>query len=256
MAGTSAKVAARAAMLRQLPTAIALAFAVASTARAQVTADVRAAVALRATHIGALVPLMTPAMVSRRLNGAQLGLRYGLLDEGGVRTQAIAAAVTFLAGLESSVTLNAGVRDGDCGPCAPALMLGAGADMRIFERGAATGPQLSAAVAGDLGYAQLKPGDESAVAFSVGVPVSLSFATGGREGLHVVPFVTPGFGAGKTSDPCLFPGCPQSGTRFLIGGGIGVWNPLSNLSASIGINQVVIEEAQPVFGVNVTFGGR
>lgn len=242
--------------LRTLIAATMLAAALPSPSRAQFTGDVRAAIALRATHIGALVPMMTPAMASRRLNGAQLGLRYGLLDESGVRTQAIAAAVTFLAGFESSVTLDAGVRDADCSTCSPALMLGAGADMRIYESGDAGGSQLNVAVSGELGYAQLKPGNAHALALGVGVPIALSFATGGRQGLHVVPYFTPGFGAGSTSDPCPFVACSQSGTRFMLGGGIGVWNPMSNLSASLGVSQVMISDAQPVFGVNVTFGGR
>lgn len=228
-----------------------------SASAAQTTeADVRAAVALRATHIASLTPMMTPAMISRRLNGAQLALRYGLLDESGVRTQAVAASGMFLVGLQSSVSLTAGVNDADCTGCSPALMLGAGADMRIMDAPNVLGGALSVAVSGDVGYAQLKPGSEHALALGIGAPVTLSIGGGGSQGLRFVPFFTPVFGVGETSTPCFLVSCQRSGTRFVLGGGIGVWNPISNLSASIGINQVVISGAQPVFGVNVVLGGR
>lgn len=230
----------------------------ASFARAQTAGDVRAAAALQSTHVGALTPMMTPAMISRRLNGAQFGLRYGLLDEDGTRTQAVAAALTFLAGLASSVTLNAGVLDADCPNCSPALMLGAGADMRVADVAEVlgSGSQLSVAVSGEFGYARLEPSDDYALALGIGAPVTLSLGGGGREGLRFVPFVTPMFGVGETSTPCLIGGCTRSGTRWVLGGGLGVWNPMSNLSASVGVNQVMISGAQPVFGVNVVFGGR
>ncbi|HJQ21927.1 MAG TPA: hypothetical protein VJ867_16405 [Gemmatimonadaceae bacterium] len=228
----------------------------ASNVGAQDAGDLRAAIALRSTHIGALTPLLTPAMASRRLNGAQFGIRYGYLNESNITTQAIAAAAIFTVGLQSSVTLNAGVLDANCVQCSPAMMLGADADMRIADRAGFMGGQLSVAVNGQAGYAQLKPGSDHAMALAVGVPFALSFGGGGSDGLRFAPFVTPSFGVGETSDPCAFGGCSQSGTRFLVAGGIGVWNPMSNISASIGINQTVISGAQPVFGVNVSVGGR
>ena len=53
-----------------------------SLATAQ-TRDERAFTALRASPLGSLTPLLTPAMLSRRPNGAQLGIRYALRDEHG-----------------------------------------------------------------------------------------------------------------------------------------------------------------------------
>lgn len=81
-------------------------------------------VALRGSHLGALTPLITPAMISRRLNGAQLGLRYGFREEFDLSTQAVALSGIFGLGLSSSVALTAGVTDADCFSCSPALMLG------------------------------------------------------------------------------------------------------------------------------------
>jgi hypothetical protein len=222
------------------------------------TGDARALIALRATHIGALTPTITPAMLSRRLNGMQLGLRYGWHEEDGITTHAVAASGILGVGMTSSIALTAGVSDADCGPCSPALLLGIGGDMRVVEMGdvVAGGSSLSVAVSGDVGFAQLKPGDETGLALGIGAPVTLTFAAT-PDGLRFAPYVTPVFGVGSTSLGCSGLGeCEESGTRFVIGGGIGVWNPLTSISASLGINHVMADGANPVFGVNVQIGGR
>lgn len=220
--------------------------------------DERALIALRATHLGALTPLTTPAMLSRRLNGVQLGLRYGWREEVGITTQAVAASGILGVGMASSVTLTAGVSDADCAPCSPALMLGLGGDMRVFEAGdvMAGGSSLSVAVSGDLAYAQLKPSDETGIALGIGAPVTLTFAAT-PEGIRFAPFFTPIFGVGSTTFGCpALVDCEESGTRFVLGGGVAVWNPLSSISASLGINHVLADGAKPVYGVSVQLGGR
>lgn len=217
----------------------------------------RAFMALRASPIGALIPMLTPAMLSRTLNGAQLGIRYGLRDEGGVKTQSVAGSALFGLGIQSSMTLTAGVSDADCFNCTPALLLGVAGDMRLYEGGdvAGGGSSLSVGVSGELGFAQLKPTE--AFVLGIGAPIAMSLGGGGREGLRFVPYFTPTFGIGQTNAPCAaLMVCEQSGTRWVLGGGIGVWNPISSVSASLGINQVMLTGAKPVFGVNVTFGGR
>jgi hypothetical protein len=222
--------------------------------------DSRAFAALRSSHVGSLTPLLTPAMISRQLNGAQLAIRYGRRDERNVRTQAIAASAVFGIGLQSSATFTAGALDADCTSCSPALLLGIGGDMRVAEFGdiMGGGSQLSVAVSGDLGYAQLKPGDDYAATLAVGAPITLSLSGGGREALRIAPYFTPVFGVGETSTPCMNTAstCDKSGMRWVLGGGVGVWNRTSSVSASLGVNQVVLSGARPVFGLNVIFGGR
>jgi hypothetical protein len=226
-------------------------------ADAQSTSERSALIALRGTPIGSLSPIMTPAMVSRRLNGAQLGIRYGLRDEGNVRSQAVAGSVIVGLGLESSASLTAGVIDADCLNCSPDLMLGLAGDMRVFERGdvAASGSSFSIAISGDLGYGRPEEA-EHVISLGVGAPMTLSFGAT-PEGMRIAPFFTPVFGIGSISAPCpvLLP-CENSGTRFVLGGGIGFWNPISSISASIGVNHVMTDGAQPLFGVNVLIGGR
>jgi hypothetical protein len=224
--------------------------------RAQSGAE-RAFVALRATHIGALTPIMTPAMISRRLNGAQLAIRYGLRDENDVRAHSVAGSGILAIGLQSSVSITAGVQFGQ-GSADSQLMVGLGGDMRLYESGdPSSGSTLSLALSGDLGYAQLKPGDQSGLALGIGAPVTIMFGAT-PEGMRIAPFFTPVFGIGSTTGGCpvAFPSCEESGIRWVLGGGIGVWNPVSSISASIGVNQVLLDGAKPVFGVNVTLGGR
>ena len=243
-------------MKRLIPLAAAL-LALPQGSHAQ-SGDARALIVLRATHIGALTPIITPAMLSRRLNGMQLGLRYGWHEEEGVTTHAVAFSGMLGVGMASSIALTAGVADADCGPCSPALMLGIGGDMRIVELGdlAGGGSSLSLALSGDVAYAQLKPGDETGLALGIGAPVTLTFAAA-PDGLRFAPYVTPVFGVGSTSLGCTgLLECEESGTRFVIGGGVGVWNPLTSISASLGINHVMADGANPVFGVNVQIGGR
>lgn len=224
------------------------------------TGDARAFAALRSSHVGSLTPLLTPAMISRQLNGAQLAIRYGRRDESNVRTQALAGSAMFGLGLQSSTTITAGVLDADCTGCSPGLLLGLGGDMRIAEYGdiVGGGSQISVAVSGDLGYAQLKPTDDYAITLAVGLPLTLSVSGGGREALRIAPYFTPVFGVGETSTPCMNTAttCDKSGMRWVLGGGVGVWNRTSPISATIGINQVVLSGAKPVFGLNVIIGGR
>ena len=223
-----------------------------------------AAQALSATHIGGLTPLMTPSMIRRTLNGAQLGVRYGLREEPGrgTRMHMVAGSAIFAVGLQSSVALTAGTSDAECTNCTPAIVLGLGGDMRVFERGdlLVAGSSFTVAVNGDFGYARQSLADnQSVIALGVGAPMTLVLGAD-RQGMRVATFFTPVFGVGQLNDLVCLGGPPcdttESGTRILLGGGIGIWNPLSSISASLGINQVMIGGAHPVFGVSVVVGGR
>ena len=220
--------------------------------------DLFAAVALAATPIGALTPLMSPSMVGRTLDGAQLALRYGQSGgDGGSTTRNIAGSGIFSVGLKSSVSITAGVQTNNCPSCSPTILLGAGGDMRLYDGGevAGGGSGLAVSVSGDFGYGRAF-GEDDAYALGVGTPVTLSLASGGRDALHIVPFFTPVFGIGQTSPcPSSQPNCERSGTRFVFGGGVGVWNPMTTVSASLGINKVIQEGSDVVYGINVVFGG-
>jgi hypothetical protein len=238
-------------------TALVLFALLAPAGSAVAQSDLLAAAALASTPIGALTPMMTSSMVGRRLEGAQLAIRYGLRRDEAINTHAIAGSVLFSAGLKSSLSLTAGVRDATCTGCSPRLMLGLGGDMRLYEGGdfAGAGSGLAVSLSGDLGYGRAF-GDEDAYALGIGTPVTLSLASGGRDALHIVPFFTPIVGIGQTSCPGVLLDCERSGVRMVLGGGIGVWNPMTSVSASVGVNQVIRDGESPVFGINVVLGGR
>jgi hypothetical protein len=219
--------------------------------------DARAALALSLTPIGALTPPMSAAMVGRQLRGGQFGVRYGFREDR--EFQALAATGVFALGLRSTVSITAGATDADCIGCEIALSAGLGADYRLLGVGepAGRGTAFSISISGDAGYARVKPGDADAFAFGVGAPITFSYALGGKESMHVVPYFTPVFGMGSTNGPCvLVLDCDKSGTRWVLGGGIGIWNPLSIVSISIGVNKVMWSDSDPLYGINAVFGGR
>ena len=232
-----------------------------SPAASQAIQDARAFVALRTTHIGALVPLLGPAIVGRQLNGAQLAIRYGFNREeftgGDVITNSVAGSGVFAAGTTATWAIHAGVSDADCEGCDPELMLGVGGEMRVFEVGDFLGGStLNFGVSGDAGYAQLKTSGStlSALSLGIGMPTALTLSRDQGSGMRIVPYLTPVFGIGQINDCGGNGSC--NGTRFVLGGGIGFWNPLSSISASLGVNQVFFPDQDPVFGVNVVIGGR
>jgi hypothetical protein len=136
------------------------------------------------------------------------------------------------------------------------LLLGVGGDTRLYEssESLAGGTGLTVALSGDLGYAQLKPSDDYAIALGVGAPVTVSL--GSTQGMRLAVYGTPVFGIGETSTPCPLGSCDKSGVRWVLGGGIGAWNPTTNISASVGVNQVMLSGAKPVYGINVVIGGK
>ena len=227
-----------------------------AAAASQSIQDLRAFVALRTTHIGALTPMLSPVLVGQQLQSAQLGLRYGLQREADITTHAVAGSGIFGVGTASALGVHAGVSDADCADCAPEMMLGVSGEMRVFEVGDVfgAGSVLNVGVSGDVGYAQLKP-DRSALALGVGAPMALNLNAGSATGMRIVPYFTPMLGVGQIND-CGSGTGSCSGTRVVLGGGVGIWNPATSISASLGINHVLLEGQDPVFGVNVVFGGR
>lgn len=244
--------------LRAFALVPALASAISAAGAQEQSRQFRAFTALNASELGALSPLMTPSMTQRKLNGVQWALRYGVRDSSNIVSSSVAGTVIFEIGMAASVYGTVGVRNVACeAGCDPRALAGGGADMRVYQRGGIIngGSAFTVALSATGGYANLK--HDNAWVFGVGAPIALSYATGGKEGLRVVPYFRPVFGVGQTDVPCLVnENCAQSGTRWVMGGGVGVWNPMSNFSASIGISQVVFDGSHPLYGVSVIYGGR
>jgi hypothetical protein len=214
--------------------------------------DVAAWAALLGTPSGALVPLMTRTMTGLPTRSAQIVFRYGYMDgENDLATLHNVAVTALLpAGTGATFSLTAGMIHPTCAGCENHLMLSAGGDMGLYS--SPLGPSSDAgrftmSLSGELGYG--KPHDESFVAGVVGLPFALVLGTGP---MRFVPYVTPAFGFGRSSAG----GSSESGTRFLLGGGIGLHNPESSVSLHGGFQQIFITDAKMLFGIGLSIGGR
>jgi hypothetical protein len=208
--------------------------------------------ALLGTPTGALVPLLTPTMVGIPARSAQLAFRYGHVGGGDDLASLNNFAVTalFPAGTGSAVSLTAGMIRASCDGCDTHLMLSIGGDVGLYS--SPLGPSSDAgrftvALNGELGYG--KPSEGTLIAGAVGMPFSLIL---GSSGMRFVPYVTPAFGFGSSSEG----GSSVSGVRFLLGGGIGLYNPESTVSVHGGFQQIFIGDAKMLFGLGLSIGGR
>ena len=208
--------------------------------------------ALLGTPTGALVPMMTPTMVGLPARSVQLVFRYG--HAGGGEDLAslnnFAATALFPAGTGATFSLTGGLVRPSCDGCETHLMLSVGGDLGLYS--SPLGPSSDAgrftmALNGELGYGN--PEEGTLVAGAVGLPFSLVL---GSTGMRFVPYVTPAFGFGSSSEG----GSSVSGVRFLLGGGIGLSNPESTVSVHGGFQQIFLTDAKMVFGIGLSIGGR
>lgn len=84
----------------------------------------------------------------------------------------------------------------------------------------------------------------------MGAPVSL--VSRETAGMQVAPFVTPSLGFGVVNDD----GRTRGGMRFMVGGGVGVYNPTSTVSANLGFQHVFIRGSSTQVGVVLSLGSK
>ncbi len=238
----------------------------ASRAGGQTIGDVAAFNALMFTPVGALPPIMTSSISGDVQRSAQFALRYGylsvdrrdvVLSEGDVNSFGFSGVLPM--GLGSTVTLTGGVTAPDCGDCDPGLMLSAGGDIRLTEvpfGSARDAAKLTISINGELGFGQPKVPlrlISSVWGGAVGVPIGL--VSGGRNaGLRIVPFITPAFGFGNVNFRDDIDS--ESGSRFMLGGGVGVYNRTSNVVLNLGFQHVAITDGGTQIGLALMLGGR
>jgi hypothetical protein len=219
---------------------------------AQSTSELTAYQAAINTPSGALAPILTNTLLDRLQNGASLAFRYSNIQEGDLNLSSNAFGLTGIlpAGLGSSVSLTAGFVLPDCDDCSARLMLGAGGDVRLFGTSLgslAASPLFTLSVDGELGYGNRDPG--SFFSGYVGAPLAL--VTRG-EGMRFVPFLTPGFVFAQES----VNGDSNSGTGTMLGGGLGIYNMLSNVTVNVGAQHFFTRGTRNVVGLAVTIGGK
>ncbi len=221
--------------------------------------DISAYRALMLTPVGALPPIATSTITGEVQSGVAFAVRYGYVGGGdnlsSLNNFGATAILPF--GIGTTVSLTGGVAAISNG--SSSLMLSIGGDTRITSLpfGSAGGSRLGIGLNGELGYGKPRENDidEHVVSLAVGLPLSLLPGTMARDAMRIVPWVTPAFGYGnETFDD----GVNQtfSGSRFMIGGGLGFYNPSSSVSFSVGVQYVSIANAQLEVGGNVVLGGR
>jgi hypothetical protein len=202
-----------------------------------------------------VTPILTRTMLGVLQEGASIALRHGFRPAivlNGGEANNFAATAVLPAGLGSSVNLTAGMVSQYCAGCSMKLMLGGGGDIRIGSTAFGTtpnAPRLTVSLVGELGYSQRDPG--SYISGYVGAPVALITNPTRTPGMRFVPFVTPGFGFANITGAGAANG---SGSRYLVGGGVALYNPASSVMVDVGFQYVAIPDTRTMFGLAVVLG--
>jgi hypothetical protein len=237
----------------------------ASAAAGQSTGEIAAFNALMFTPIGALPPIMTSSISANVQRSAQLALRYGyvsgsrrdVLFGGDVNSFGISGVLPM--GLGSTLTLTGGVSSPECDGCESGLMLSVGGDMRLTSMPMGTGrdgARLTISLNGEFGFGKPRvPFDVVSSVWSgaVGLPIGL-VSSGGSAGMRIVPFITPAFGFGNVDFRDDIE--TESGSRFMLGGGVGIYNPRSSIVLNLGFQYVAIDNGGTQIGLAFMIGGR
>lgn len=204
--------------------------------------DIAAYMAINSSTVGALPPLATNTLA----NAGGLGwhLQYGRMSWGDdVSSNAFAGGVDLNLG-GGRLGLTAGYFTVDCPEgfdCSGHLMVGTRYSQQLA--GAALNPtsRWAMGLEAELGFGF--PEDEQAMAVAAGLPIKI---TVGRN-VKVSPFLTPGFAYGryKVGDES------ESGTRFLVGAGLGL-GFANGVGVNLGLRKVFIDEGEMQYGLGFT----
>lgn len=170
----------------------------------------------------------------------EYALRYGRMEWQGFVVNNFAVALRF-PGATRSASLTAGILT--CHACSPGITVGGDLDMPLASRGRESA-RFQIELRNALGIA-LSTGEEDrrAMSASVSVPFSLSAGTE----LRLTPFFIPGIGFGRLSVADR----SEAGIRLMIGLGLALQNAPRTLGATIGMQKILIQDGNAVFGLNV-----
>ena len=277
------------ALAASLATALAVAASPALAQTDSSSADPNAAAAyfaLSMTPIGALPPAITTRDAGLATQRIGFRFQFGYLDDEGDASFHNWAGGVDLAVGQATLGLTAGYGDYSCNEtdaraagftlkCKGTLMLGASMSTPLLSRPLGpAGPEsaaLNLGLDGALGFgkgdlASLASTDyttqfelsvqHTSYAASVGLPVSLVRRS---PGVVIVPMLRPAVAYGHAKVTGKFTGEPdqtssESGTRFMLGGGVGFFFPRQGIGLQAGAQKVFFEDGKTVIGVGLTFG--
>jgi hypothetical protein len=216
--------------------------------------DLAGYVALSATPVGAMTPVVTSAMLGRIAKGYTVSGQYGHLSgDNGSGFNSFGASVSMpvsgfsLGGSLGYISPSAQGSKGN-------MMLGLNGESNLGAWALGDGKNanlFTMSARGDFGWANPDDGtgtnnSVTALSLSAGVPFALVLKNGD---MTWAPFVTPGFGWGRLSAT----GASESGTRFMMGAGLGMTHR-NGWGVSVGMQKVFIDQGKTVFGLNLSYG--
>ena len=229
---------------------IVAAVAIASPVAAQSNSDVDAYFTLIETPSGGLPPVLSWVMLNRSLASPNISVRYGHISTVGTSFNNFGATLGIPAGPKAVFGITAGYETLDCSGCEGHFIAGANAEGRLSSTTLGTGSdaaQLTIGLNGEFGFG--KPTGVTLASLTGGVPIAL--VAGGSD-VKIAPFLTPAIGWAHLSGN----GTSDSGTRFMLGGGVTVLNTSNGISANVGFQKVFINGGDTVVGVTVSFGRK
>lgn len=238
--------------MRTSPRALAPLFLLAAApVRAQSVGDAAAYFSIISSPPGALPPVLSSAMLNRTMTGPDFALRYGHVGLQGGSLNSFDGRLSFPAGRKAQIGVNAGYQNLSCDlNCNGHFIAGANAEGRLASSTIGTGTdaaQVTIGLSGEFGFG--RDHGTTIASLVAGLPFAL---VSGTPSLKIAPFLTPAFGWGRVSDS----GNSDSGTRFLLGGGVVFQNTENGLGATFGFQKIFINGGETMFGVGVTFAPR
>jgi hypothetical protein len=206
--------------------------------------------ALVSTPTAALSPVAKQWMLPDPAQGFGVETQWGHVSGNGGSINTFTSGINLpLAAGRGDVGFSAGTLRASCdvGDCVGYFVASSVVEGRVLERQSG-GASFVLGLSGRLGFA--KPSDATVWSAAASVPLSLAVNT--QPKFQLVTFVAPGFGWGHISEGSD----SQSGTRFMLGGGVGVISSTSGVGVTIGVQKVFITGGKLVVGAGLTWSRR
>lgn len=236
--------------MRPFTSCLAVAMLVAPLARAHSQNASAGYIALASTPTAGVAPVAKQWMLFVPPEGIGAETQWGHVFGSGGSVDTFTGGVTlpFAAG-HGDVSLSIGSLRVSChsSDCGGYFVASSAVEGRAFQSqiGGAT---FTLGLSGRIGFAN--PSDASVWSASATAPLSL--AIGSSSGVQFVPFLSPGFGWGHVAES----GDSESGTRLLLGGGLGAISTKSGVGFTVGAQKVFIDGGKMVFGAGLTWARR
>ena len=206
--------------------------------------------ALVSTPTAALSPVAKQWMLPDPAQGFGVETQWGHVSGNGGSINTFTSGIILpLAAGRGDVGFSAGTLRASCdgGDCADYFVASSVVEGRVLESRMG-GASCVLGLSGRLGFA--KPSDATVLSAAASVP--LSFAVNTQSNFQLVTLVTPGFGWGHISEGSD----SQSGTRFMLGGGVGIISSISGVGVTIGAQKVFISGGKLAVGAGLTWSRR